>query len=417
MKTKNINWELHKISRREEVINPKPQYQRSEGIWSERKQQLFMDSLLRGYDIPKIYLRVTEGEYDHEVVDGQQRLRTIWKFYKDEFALGDVSEDLPHGNLAGKRYSDFNHDTKDELNNIELVVVEIRDATDEEVRDLFLRLQEGESLTPAEKRNAMLGNMRDFVSDLAEHPVFKVVSKKNKRNLYDDWIAHVVCLEISGGSSDIKAEDLRKMYEGRRKFDKDSKEAKKIKGVLNYFKKSFDEETPEMDIKWGFVDYYFLISSLMDDYILINKEKEFGEFYIGFESNRRDADDPSVLIKEPLDGSNQDDWNMDLYRYIEAFTRSGGTKKSIEVRHEVYIKKALIDIPNLIPKDKRRSFDQNQRIVIWRRDQKQCKDCGKQIEFKEMHADHVKPHSKGGQTTIENGQALCGECNLKKGNK
>ncbi len=31
-----------------------------------------------------------------------------------------------------------------------------------------------------------------------------------------------------------------------------------------------------------------------------------------------------------------------------------------------------------------------------------------------MHADHIISHSKGGKTTIENGQTLCAGCNLKK---
>lgn len=34
-----------------------------------------------------------------------------------------------------------------------------------------------------------------------------------------------------------------------------------------------------------------------------------------------------------------------------------------------------------------------------------------------MHADHIHPHSRGGDTSIHNGQALCARCNLKKGAK
>ena len=33
----------------------------------------------------------------------------------------------------------------------------------------------------------------------------------------------------------------------------------------------------------------------------------------------------------------------------------------------------------------------------------------------EMHADHVKPWCRGGQTTLENGQMLCLDCNWTKG--
>ena len=33
----------------------------------------------------------------------------------------------------------------------------------------------------------------------------------------------------------------------------------------------------------------------------------------------------------------------------------------------------------------------------------------------DWHADHKVPYSKGGLTTVENGQVACAECNLAKG--
>jgi hypothetical protein len=39
------------------------------------------------------------------------------------------------------------------------------------------------------------------------------------------------------------------------------------------------------------------------------------------------------------------------------------------------------------------------------------------LNGKEYHADHIKPYSKGGQTTVENGQLLRKKDNLKKSNK
>lgn len=42
-----------------------------------------------------------------------------------------------------------------------------------------------------------------------------------------------------------------------------------------------------------------------------------------------------------------------------------------------------------------------------------CHICKEPLSL--FHADHIKPFSKGGETTIENGQALCPKCNLRKG--
>ena len=35
---------------------------------------------------------------------------------------------------------------------------------------------------------------------------------------------------------------------------------------------------------------------------------------------------------------------------------------------------------------------------------------------KTFHADHVIPYSRNGSTNLNNAQALCAQCNLKKGN-
>ena len=45
-----------------------------------------------------------------------------------------------------------------------------------------------------------------------------------------------------------------------------------------------------------------------------------------------------------------------------------------------------------------------------------CNLCGKKLKGN-FHADHIIPYSKGGKTILKNAQALCAECNLKKGNK
>jgi 5-methylcytosine-specific restriction endonuclease McrA len=43
-----------------------------------------------------------------------------------------------------------------------------------------------------------------------------------------------------------------------------------------------------------------------------------------------------------------------------------------------------------------------------------CEGCGNRLGGA-FHSDHVRPYSKGGATTLDNGQALCAACNLKKG--
>jgi len=80
-------WPLGTVRKREGKIDPKPPRQTGPR-WSPYQKQLFIDSILRQYDIPKLYLRsVSRPPYQWEVIDGQQRLRAIWDFFRGEYPL------------------------------------------------------------------------------------------------------------------------------------------------------------------------------------------------------------------------------------------------------------------------------------------------------------------------------------------
>lgn len=395
-------------------IDPKPQYQRG-SVWTESQKQLLIDSILRGYDIPKIYLRELNNhpKYEFEVVDGQQRLRAIWDFMDNQYGLGEVSNDLyKDENISGRTFESLNSAIQNKIGGYTLSIAEIRNASEEDIRDLFLRLQEGKSLNPPEKRNAMTGEMRNFIADLSRHKIFSYVRKKNSRFLFDDWIAHVVALELANGPTNIKASDLKKLYEDNKNFDSNGKDAKKIKKVLNYMSKVLANNPPEMNVKWGFVDLYYLISFLMDNYSIKNLYKKLENFYVQFEKKRRKIKDPSLLITK-----GNSEWEKELYQYIVAFQKEGNIRDNITKRHLVYLRTFLRENPNLVPKDKKRLFNDNERIILWRNADGECEICSKKLKFNDMRADHIISHNKGGITSIENGQCLCVECNTKKSDK
>lgn len=146
------------------------------------------------------------------------------------------------------------------------------------------------------------------------------------------------------------------------------------------------------------------------EYILKHQNQGFASFYIGFEQERRTVEDAAELIEQ------RNAWAKDLYDYIEAFS-PGGVRKNIETRNRVYTNKLFREIINLETEDSKRLFDQNQKTVIWRRGDGKCKICNTKVDANSpnFHADHIIPHSKGGKTTIENGQVLCAGCNATKG--
>ena len=74
-------------------IDTNPDFQRP-SVWSVSQKQLLIDTILRGYDIPKMYWRKIKVNPDaYEVVDGQQRLRAIWSFFDGEYAYSPSKKD------------------------------------------------------------------------------------------------------------------------------------------------------------------------------------------------------------------------------------------------------------------------------------------------------------------------------------
>jgi len=63
----------------------------------------------------------------------------------------------------------------------------------------------------------------------------------------------------------------------------------------------------------------------------------------------------------------------------------------------------------------RRFFTQEQRNEIYRSAGGHCQECGTKLIGDSWHADHYTPVWADGETTVDNGRALCPKCNLKKG--
>nr|WP_184076108.1 DEAD/DEAH box helicase family protein [Nocardiopsis mwathae] len=64
--------------------------------------------------------------------------------------------------------------------------------------------------------------------------------------------------------------------------------------------------------------------------------------------------------------------------------------------------------------DPRRSFNSAERVALYLAADGKCSRCGTDLK-PGWHADHVDAWARGGPTDVINGQALCPQCNLKKG--
>ncbi|MDO8484395.1 MAG: DUF262 domain-containing protein [Candidatus Limnocylindrales bacterium] len=200
-----------------------PPYQRESSVWPLDKQQLFVDSLLNGFDVPKIYLHDLRGKHPtkvYAVVDGKQRLNAIWRFLADEIPLADDfrfepgnAPDLPPGTrppIAGSRFSEFDPRWQEVLRSTHLSVVLIQNAAEEDIEELFARLNNGAPLNAAEKRNARGGDMAALVRDVARRPFFTDwLTSTNARYQHFDLAARFLLIEQADPGGDRPPPNLK----------------------------------------------------------------------------------------------------------------------------------------------------------------------------------------------------------------
>lgn len=407
METSKKPWPINSVFGIRKRIDTNPDYQRPP-VWTRGQKQLLIDTILRNYDIPKFYWRKTgHGPETYDVVDGQQRLRAIWEFMEGSFKLPKDALPIDGFVVARARYEDLPDDLRLVFDTYTLDVVLV-DATDEDdVREMFLRLQNGTTLRAQEKRNAYPGQMRDFVRGLSKHPFFGSVGFANSRFNHDLVAAQLTCLELSGGPTNVRDRDLNKMYEAHSDFDASRAEAKAVKRALDLLVSAFPEKAPELT-RFNVIALFCVVSELLAAYVRAEFEPVLAEWFLDFESRRSDVEALSA-----------DDADPEWIAYKEKISHSTDSEDSIKARMDFMLRDLLSCHPGLSLKDPKREFTHQQRMAIFRRDKGLCclaiKCGGEKVRWDDWHCDHRVPWSAGGKTTVSNGQVACIACNLAKG--
>jgi hypothetical protein len=116
-----------------------PKFQRR-SVWKLPARSYFIDSLLKGLPVPPLYLRITQNEQKtktvREVIDGQQRLRAVLDYMKDDFALSRaVSEEAP-----ALRFSQLSEVQRDRIREYSFICESFSSIADPDVLEIFARM-------------------------------------------------------------------------------------------------------------------------------------------------------------------------------------------------------------------------------------------------------------------------------------
>jgi hypothetical protein len=219
------NSTILRLNSERELINIEPEYQRQGGVWDEGKKQLLIDSILNDYDIPKLYFhkltpqqkKDSGKDFDFAIIDGRQRIETIWEFIDGELPLDSefeylVDESVKAGGLSYQDLAITYPKLKIRFDSYILPVILVETEDIDLIDDMFSRLNEAVPLNAAEKRNAFGGPMAKAVRDLATNIFFTDrVKFGNGRYQHREIAARMLYIELSL-QTNSKTFDTKKPY-------------------------------------------------------------------------------------------------------------------------------------------------------------------------------------------------------------
>ena len=174
---------LHELHT-EDAINLSPDFQRGY-VWKENKRKSHLiESLMLSIPIPAFYLYETgadsNDDYEFSVIDGQQRLTTIFDFLNDKFRLSSL--EYLGDSYNGCRFSELPPKIKSRINRTQLSLnILSYDSPHRIIYDIFKRINTGgKALNNQEMRNAVsTNNTRKLLNLCTESEEF--LSATNRR--------------------------------------------------------------------------------------------------------------------------------------------------------------------------------------------------------------------------------------------
>lgn len=157
------------MERREIIVNK--EYQRSDKVWPNVARSYLIETILKGFPIPKLYLyQVTDlksRQTYKEIVDGQQRSIAILDFYKDAIRISKSTE---NEEIRERKYSELEPEYQQKFLDYAINVDLFVSATPAEVVEVFRRMNSYTvPLNAEENRHASWqGKFKWFINDMAD---------------------------------------------------------------------------------------------------------------------------------------------------------------------------------------------------------------------------------------------------------
>ena len=185
-----------------DLLDLEPPYQRR-SVWNQSYKDYFIDTILLGYPAPAIFLYEEidpDGKTAYHVVDGKQRLSTIFAFAKGEYPVADMAE---REELRGSFFEELSPEDRRAFWGYPFSVEYVPTDDNTIINNIFDRINRNTAkLSAQELRHAKYsGEFISAAEELADSLVeelgdgFPNISKSSKRQMKDvEFVAHLLLL-------------------------------------------------------------------------------------------------------------------------------------------------------------------------------------------------------------------------------
>ncbi|HEY7212805.1 MAG TPA: DUF262 domain-containing protein [Bryobacteraceae bacterium] len=400
--------ELHRWKKTGRLIVD-PEWQR-EYVWDTRRASRLIESILIDLPVPVVYLAANK-ESKYEVIDGLQRLTSVFRFFDGEYDLKGLEI---RREFNGRYFHQIPEIWQRKLEDATLRTFELPARTPKDVMFLiFERLNTGGlALNDMEIRNCLFrGRLNALIKDLARRPDFvKTVSQKNIDRRMTDRALVLRFLAFYQMTHKKARRGLKKflneffetyrnapddkLKEFEEMFMKASKAALTIFGDKAFRLRKFSKDEGSKSGEWQ-----PRINAAVFQTIAVS----FTEYNLGQLTRASD-----VIFEEYLDLISTDQY------WVDCVSKTTGDYPRIEYAFEGWNLR-LREIMSCVPaNDRVRVFSRQLKQELYDQDNS-CGICGQAIRvLNDAALDHDLHYWRGGKTVPDNARLVHRQCNLQR---
>lgn len=343
-------------------LDLRPKYQRNY-IWKKDFKDKLIYSIIKSYPIGNIIIRQLKKPNEKgamsEIVDGQQRLTTIYEFMEDRYEIrGEFSrriiEEIQEfygertdpqfekirkklknkGNIKLK-YSELPSVIKGKFEGFNVSVTKIIESTDEDITEYFRFLQNQERLRAGEILNSLANSkMEKYLLKINDIDAFcKIIGFDNERKEFDKLFYNIIGLfddKVSLGAPD---NTIKKYVTTNDKIINGEKEVERLINQINQITSENKERIILNVVKKRYVKFLMMLIGFgLIDFSIDTKEKLESLEKIDNKLSVFFSSKPDVVTQEFKGYSNE---VIEEFRAIALISKGAQTLKRVKNRMEI----------------------------------------------------------------------------------